>query len=127
MIVTPASAIAGHEVASTAGLVQGSIVRARHLGKNLIARLKNLGSGEIEEYSDMMARAHEQAMNRMIRKAEFLGANAVLDVRVSTAFVMGSAVEVLVCGNAVVLDKREGRPESRRLQHELGLRAAERG
>ena len=107
---------------STAGLVQGSTVDARHLGTDLIARFKNLAGGEIEEYSDMMAHAHEQAMDRMIRKAEALGANAVLDVHVSTAYVMGSAVEVLVYGNAVVLDNREGRPKSR-----LGLRKEEPG
>jgi len=127
LIVTPASAIAGHEVGSTAGLVHGSTVGSRHVGKDLIARLKNLAGGEIEEDSDMMAHAHEQAMDRMIRKAEALGANAVLDVRVSTAYVMGSAVEVLVYGNAVVLDKRAGRPESRKLQHELGLTAEKHG
>jgi len=105
MIVTPSSSIAGHGVASSAGMVQGSTVREWHLGKGLIARLKNLAGGEPEEYSDLMAHAHEQAMNRMIRNAESLGANAVLDVRISTAYVMGSAVEVLVCGNAVVLDE----------------------
>ena len=106
MLVTPASSIAGHGVASTAGLVHGSTVRVGHLGKDLIARLKNLAGGELEEHSDMMAHAHEQAMNRMIRKAEDLGANAVLDVRISTAYVMGSVIEVLVFGNAVVFDKR---------------------
>ena len=111
---------------STAGLVQGSTVRAAHLGKDLIARLKNLAGGELEEYSDMMEHAHEQAMGRMYRKAEALRANAVLDVRVSTAHVMGSVIECLVYGNAVVLDKREGRPESRRLS-ELELGAEERG
>ena len=105
MLVTPASSIAGHGVASTAGLVQGSTVRARHLGKDLIARMKNLAGGELEEYSDMILHAHEQAMDRMIRQAEALGATAVLDVRFSTAYVMGSAVEILVYGNAVVLDE----------------------
>ncbi len=82
-MVTPAPAIAGHEVASTAGLVQRSTVGARQLGKDLIARSRNLSGREL---------AHEQAMGRMIRKAEALGANAVLDVRVSTAYVMGCAV-----------------------------------
>jgi uncharacterized protein YbjQ (UPF0145 family) len=98
--------VAGREVTRTAGLVHGSTVRARHLGKDLTARLKNLAGGEIEEYSDMMERAHKQAMVRMVRNAESLGANAVLDVRVSTAYVTGSVVEVLVYGNAVVLDER---------------------
>ena len=106
MVVSPASSIAGHRVASDAGLVHGSTVRARHLGKDLIARLRHLAGGELKEYSEMMAQAHKQALDRMVRKAEALGANAVLDVRVSTAYVMGSAVEVLVYGNAVVLDER---------------------
>jgi len=110
MVVTPASSVAGRGVASNAGLVQGSTVRARHLGIDLIARLKNLAGGELEEYSSMMAQAHEQALDRMIRKAESLGANAVLDVRVSTTYVMGSVIEVLVYGNAVVLDSDKGDP-----------------
>jgi uncharacterized protein YbjQ (UPF0145 family) len=105
MIVTPSPLVAGYEVARTAGLVHGSIVRARHLGKDLTARMKDLAGGEIEEYSDMMANAHKQAMERMARNAESLGANAVLDVRVSTAYVMGSAIEVFMYGNAVVLDE----------------------
>ena len=112
MIVTLASSIAGRGIASTAGLVQGSTDRAGHLGKDLIARLKNLACGEFEEYSDMMAHAHEQAMDRMIRKAEDHGANAVLGVHVSTAFEMGPVTEVLVYGNAVVLDRRKGDPNS---------------
>ncbi|MCP3978986.1 MAG: YbjQ family protein [bacterium] len=81
-----------------------------HLGKDLIGSLKNLSGGEIEEYSDMKAHAHEHAMDRMIRKAEALGANVVLDVRVSTACVMGSAVEVLLHRQPanVVDDSRPG-------------------
>jgi uncharacterized protein YbjQ (UPF0145 family) len=106
MIVTPSPLVAGHGVARTAGLVHGSTVRARHIGKALTARLKNLAGGTIEEYSDMMAQAHKQAMERMVRNAESVGANAVLDVRVSTAYVRGPIIEVLVYGNAVVLDER---------------------
>jgi uncharacterized protein YbjQ (UPF0145 family) len=106
MIVTPSPSVAGHEVARTAGLVHGSAIRARHLGTDFTARLKNLAGGEIEEYSDMVAHAHKQAMERMVRNAKSVGANAVLDVRVRTAYVMGSAIEFLVYGNAVVLDER---------------------
>ena len=106
MIVTPSSSIAGHGVASTAGLVHGSTVLAENLRNNLTARLKNLAGRELEECSDMMTHVHEQAMERMIRNAEALGANAVLDVRISTTHVMGSVIEVLAYGNAVVLDKR---------------------
>jgi uncharacterized protein YbjQ (UPF0145 family) len=110
MIVTPSSSIPGHGVVSAAGLVQGSTVRAGHLGKDLIAGLKNLAGKELEDYSDMMAQAHEQALDRMIKKAESLGANAILEVRVSTACVMDSVIEVLVYGNAVVLDSDKGDP-----------------
>ena len=106
MIVTSAPSLADYRVASTAGLVLGNTVRAGHLGPDLIARLKNLVGRGPRGISDIMVHAHEQAMDRMIRKAEALEANAVLDVRISTTNVMGSVIEVLVCGNAVVLDKR---------------------
>ena len=86
MIVTSASSVVGHGVMSTAGLVQGSIVHA------------------IPGGLEMLTRAHDQAIERMIRNAQTLGANAVLDVRFNTARVMDSLIEVLAYGNAVLLD-----------------------
>lgn len=102
MIVTPAASIHGRRIVKTIGLVRGSTIRARHVGKDILAVLKNIVGGEIEEYTKMMAEAREQAVDRMIVNARELGANAVTDVRFSTAYVMGAASEVLVYGNAVV-------------------------
>jgi len=86
MIVTSASSVEGHRVVSAAGLVQGSIVQSTHLG------------------SETLTFAHDEAIDRMVTNARDLGANAVLDVRISTACIAGSVVEVLVYGNAVLLD-----------------------
>jgi len=104
MIVTPASSIAGHRVVKTLGLVRGNTIRARHVGRDILAALKNLVGGEIEEYTKMMGEAREQALDRMVADARELGANAVTDVRFSTSFIMGAASEILAFGNAVVTE-----------------------
>ena len=103
MIVTPGCSIAGREVAQTLGLVRGNTIRARNLGRDIMAGLKNLVGGEIEEYTKMMAEAREQALDRMVAEAEALGADAVLDVRFGTSYVMASAAEILAYGTAVKL------------------------
>ncbi len=105
MIVTPGSSIAGHRVVKTMGLVRGNTIRARHLGKDILAGLKNLVGGEIEEYTKMMAEAREQALDRMVSEAQSLGANAVTDIRFSTSYLMGAAAEILVVGNAVIIEQ----------------------
>ncbi len=105
MITTPAAEIAGCRVKKTLGLVRGNTIRARHIGRDIVALLKNLIGGEIEEYTKMMAEAREQALGRMVAEAESLGADAVTDIRFSTAYLMGSAAEILVFGNAVELEK----------------------
>ena len=104
MITTPAASVAGCRVKKTLGLVRGNTIRARHLGRDILALLKNIVGGEIEEYTKMMAQAREQALGRMVAEAEGLGANAVTDVRFSTAYLMGAAAEILVYGNAVELE-----------------------
>ena len=104
MIVTPASQVAGQHVTRTLGLVLGNTIRARHLGKDIIAVLKNMVGGEIEEYTKMMAEAREQATDRMLADAKSLGANAITDMRYSTSYVMGSAAEIVCYGNAVVVE-----------------------
>ena len=104
MIVSPGAAVAGHRIVKTFGLVKGNTIRARHIGKDILAGLKNLVGGEIEEYTKMMAESREQATDRMIADAQRLGANAVLDVRYSTSYLMGSAAEILVVGNAVTIE-----------------------
>ena len=95
MIATPAASIVDYRVVETLGLVRGNTIRARHVGKDILAGLKNLIGGEIEEYTKMMAEALEQS----------LGASAITDVRFATSYIMGSASEILVDGNAVRLEK----------------------
>ena len=105
MIVSPGATVAGHRVVKTFGIVRGNTIRARHVGKDILAGLKNLVGGEIEEYTKMMAESREQATDRMIAEAQQLGANAILDIRFSTSYLMGSAAEILVVGNAVIIEK----------------------
>jgi uncharacterized protein YbjQ (UPF0145 family) len=104
MIITPASHIAGYRVVKTLGLVRGNTIRARHVGRDILAMLKNLVGGEIEEYTKMMAEAREQALDRMSVEAGGLGANAITDVRFSTSYMMGAASEIMTYGNAVIVE-----------------------
>ncbi len=104
MIITPAATVVGHTTTETLGLVRGNTIRARHLGKDILAVFKNIVGGEIEEYTKMMAEAREQAIDRMVAEAERLGANAVVNVRFTTSVVMGGASEMLAFGEAVKID-----------------------
>ena len=104
MIVTPAATIAGRRIVQTLGLVRGNTIRARHIGKDIVAVIKNIVGGEIEEYTALLSQAREQALGRMMDQAAELGANAVTDVRFSTAYVMSGAAEILAFGNAVVVE-----------------------
>jgi uncharacterized protein YbjQ (UPF0145 family) len=105
MIMTPGAEVAGYRTLQTCGLVRGNTIRARHIGKDILAGLKNIVGGEIEEYTKMMAEAREQALDRMQAEADAFGANAVVSVRFSTSYIMGMAAEILVYGNAVVIEK----------------------
>ena len=104
MIITPAPEIAGYRVVETLGLVRGNTIRARNVGRDVMALLKALVGGEIEEYTKMMAESREQAVDRMIADANQVGANAITSLRFSTSYVMGGAAEILVYGNAVILE-----------------------
>lgn len=104
MITSPSSAIAGKTVKTTLGLARGNTIRARHVGRDILAALKMLVGGEIEDYTKMMAESREQALDRMIAEARSMGANAVLDVRFSTSYIMTGAAEILVYGTAVILE-----------------------
>jgi len=104
MIVVTSSTIAGKRIVRTIGLVKGNTVRARHIGKDILAVLKNIIGGEIEEYTKLLAESREQSVDRMIAEAERLGANAIVDVRFSTSYVMSAAAEILVFGTAVVVE-----------------------
>ena len=105
MIVTPGSAVAGYRIKKTLGLVRGNTIRARHIGRDITAVFKNIIGGEIEEYTKMMAESREQALDRMLAEAQGLGADAILDVRFGTSYVMGSAAEILAYGSAVQLER----------------------
>lgn len=95
--------IAGFEIAETLDIVRGSTVRARHLGRDIMAGLKNVVGGEIRSYTELMSDAREQAIERMIMDAEDLGADAIVGVRFMTAAVMSGASEILAFGTAVRL------------------------
>lgn len=104
MTITTSGSIAGKKVVKTIGLVKGNTIRARHLGRDLLAFLKLLVGGEIEDYTKMMAESREQAIDRMIEEAKAQGANAVIDIRFSTSYLMSSAAEILAYGTAVVVE-----------------------
>ena len=104
MIVVSDDKIAGMRIVRTLGLVRGNTIRARHLGKDVMALLRNLVGGEVSEYTKMMAEAREQAVDRMVAEATRKGANAVTDLRFMTSFIMGAASEILAYGNAVVTE-----------------------
>ncbi|MCZ6918770.1 MAG: YbjQ family protein [Gemmatimonadetes bacterium] len=104
MIVCSSSTVAGHRITKTLGLAVGSTIRARHLGKDILAVFKNIVGGEIEEYTKMLGEAREQALDRLRAHAKELGANAVVDARFSSSYVMGSASEILAYGTAVIME-----------------------
>jgi len=103
--VTTSSTITGKRIVRTLGLVAGNVVRTRHLGRDIIAALRNLVGGEIKEYTHLMASARAEAVKRMAAEAEKLGANAVVDVRFTTAQVMAGAAEIVAYGTAVVVEE----------------------
>ena len=105
MIVTTTDDVPGKKIVKTFGLVRGNTIRARHIGKDIIAGLKNLVGGEITEYTKLMAESREQALDRMNEQAERLGANAVVGVRFTTSMVMTAASELLVYGTAVQVEE----------------------
>ena len=107
MIVTTTEEIAGRRIDRTLGLVRGSSIRARHLGKDIVAGLRNVVGGEIPEYTKMLAEAREQALDRMVEEAVDLGANAVVGVRFQTAEMMKGAAELLVYGTAVIVSRND--------------------
>ena len=104
MIVVTSPDIAGKKVVRTLGLVRGNTIRARHVGKDILAAFRNLVGGEIHEYGKLLAEAREQALDRMVDEAEQLGANAITSVRFATSVVMGGAAEMLAYGTAVVVE-----------------------
>ena len=103
MIVTTTESIPGNEIVEILGLSRGSTVRARNVGRDIFAALKNLIGGEINEYTKLQADSREQALQRMIKAAESLGADAVVNVRLTTSMNMQGVAEILAYGTAVKL------------------------
>lgn len=104
MIMVSTNEIHGKKVVKTLGMVRGNTIRARHLGRDILAALKNIVGGEIEDYTKMMAEAREQSVDRMLEEAAALGANAIVGVRYATSYMMSNASEILVYGTAVVVE-----------------------
>lgn len=103
MIISTTPEIAGHTISETLDVVRGSTVRARNIGRDIFAGLKNIIGGEISEYTRLMADAREQAIDRMVADAERIGADAVVNVRFTTSMVMQGTAEILAYGTAVRL------------------------
>jgi uncharacterized protein YbjQ (UPF0145 family) len=104
MIVVTSSSIHGKRIVRTLGLVRGNTIRARHVGRDILAALRNLVGGEVGEYTKMMAESREQSLDRMVADARELGANAVVDTRFITSMLMQGAAELLAYGTAVVVE-----------------------
>ena len=103
MIIITSDQIEGKKIVKTIGLVRGSSIRARHLGRDIMAGLRGMVGGEITEYTKMMAESREQAIQRMVEDAQKQGANAVVGLRFTTSMVMQNASEILVYGTGVVV------------------------
>ena len=105
MIIATSDQIEGRRITKVLGLVRGNSVRARHIGRDIMAGLRNLVGGEVAEYSRLLAESREQAVQRMVERAEAMGANAIVATRFITAGIMGGAAEILAYGTAVVVDE----------------------
>ncbi len=103
MIITTTDTIPNKEVAEILGISRGSTVRARNIGRDIFAGLKNIVGGEISEYTKLQAESREQAMQRMKDDARKMGADAIINVRMTTAMIMQGTAEILVYGTAVKL------------------------
>ncbi len=104
MILTTTETIPNKEITEILGIARGSTVRARNIGRDIFASIKNIVGGEISEYTKLQAHAREQAMQRLVEDARSLGADAVVNVRITTAMVMQGAAEILAFGTAVKLN-----------------------
>ena len=104
MLVVTSPDIPGKKIVKTLGIVKGNTIRARHIGKDILAAFKNIVGGEIHEYTKLMAESREQAIDRMIKSAEQMGANAIISTNTTTSVISQGAAELLVLGTAVVIE-----------------------
>lgn len=103
MLLTNLEVVPGRRVEKHLGLVQGSSVRAKHVGRDLMAGLKNMVGGELKGYTELLRESRDEAISRMVQEAESIGANAVLNIRLGTSSITSGAAEVMAYGTAVVL------------------------
>ena len=108
MILVNTEAVPGQRVRQVLGLVQGNTVRAKNIGRDIAAGLKNVVGGELKGYTELLVESRQQAMGRMIAQAQQLGANAIINVRLSTSAVTGGAAELYAYGTAVTLEPESG-------------------
>ncbi len=106
VLITTQDELADYEITKTLGLVRGNTIRARHVGKDILAGLRTLVGGEITEYTKMLAESREQAIDRMVAEAERLGADAIVCMRFTTSPVMHGSAELLAYGTAVEVRRK---------------------
>ena len=104
MIIVTSDSVETKQMKVVLGIVNASTVRARHVGRDIMAGLRTIVGGEVQEYTKLLAEAREIAVQRMVEKAEAMGANAVVGTRFMTSTIMGGASEILVYGTAVVVE-----------------------
>ena len=104
MIINNLETIPGHQIKQHLGLVQGSTVRAKHVGKDIFASIKNIFGGELSSYTDLLNESRQESLERMEEQAKILGANAIINVRFSTSSIAAGAAELFVYGTAVIVD-----------------------
>lgn len=104
MIITSLESVPGKTIRKHFGLVQGNTIRAKHVGRDLMAGLKNIFGGELKGYTELLSESRQQATDRMVAQAQSLGANAILNVRYSTSSITQGAAELYAYGTAVVVD-----------------------
>ncbi|MGI6575711.1 MAG: YbjQ family protein [bacterium] len=104
MILVNTAEVPGYRIIGSLGLVWGSTIRAKHIGKDIVAGLRTLVGGEIKEYTEMLDEARQEALRRMVKEAEQLGADAVVNIRFTTSQVMSTAAELMAYGTAVRLE-----------------------
>ncbi len=107
MLLTSQDNFSEYEIVETLGIVKGNTVRARHVGKDVLAGFRNIVGGEIEEYTKLLAESREQSIDRMIESAKSLGADGIVCIRFTTSSIMQSAAEMFVFGTAVKLKKKK--------------------
>lgn len=107
MIITTSQSIPGHDIVEIRGIARGNVVRARAIGRDIMANLRAVVGGEIHEYTELVAQSREHSLDRMSEHARSIGANAVIGLRFTTSVMLNGAAELLAYGTAVVANPKE--------------------